>query len=796
MKRILTLLALFYTAYSGFSQLNMTYVGNITYNQNLSDIWGYVAPDETEYGLVGVFNGVSVVSLADPSTPTEVDFVSGIGSTWRDIKTWNNFAYVINESGNGLAVIDLSGLPTSVTSSNWTPNIPGFGTLSTCHNIFIDEFGYAYITGCNLNSGGALILNVDTPDGVPEFVAAMPSVYAHDIYVRNNLAYNSEINAGHFSIYDVSDKNNIQTLGQQNTPFNFTHNTWPSDDETILFTTDEQANAPVASYDISDPNNIQELDQFKPYETLGDGVIPHNVHVWNDWLIISYYTDGCILVDGSRPENLVEVGNFDTFIPASTGFSGAWGAYPFLPSGLVLVSDIGNGMYVLEPNYVRACWLEGNITDASNGNSIAGASVELLTTNVFEQSDITGVYKTGFATAGTYDVLVKKAGFEEATASAILENDVVTMLDVALTPLTPISVSGQVVDLNSGNGVADAVVSVSNDDFNYDLITDASGNFTIASFFEGDYNVFAGKWGYTTNGTNDQAIDENSNVLTIEIEEGIEDIFSVDLGWETTFSGFTGQWERGKPIGGFVAGPDIYIAPPNDESEDIGNSCYVTGNVADVFGGVLIGGDASLTSPLFDISTYNEPYMSYSTWYLNVDPNNGSTGSKDFLVQIDNGTESAYVDTISFGSVNNVIDWEVSEEINIADFLTPTDSMTVTFFAFSPGDFSEITEAGVDFFRVWDAAPTGTKELIDQSILLQAYPNPTSEDFVIRYDLQSTDNGSKVIIYNTLGQVVEAIALTNSKGQVTVGSQFEKGIYFAHITNGNSISKSLKLVKQ
>ncbi|MFT7606672.1 MAG: choice-of-anchor B domain-containing protein, partial [Saprospiraceae bacterium] len=426
MTRTLTLLLLSFIAYSGFSQLNMTYVGNITYNQNLSDIWGYVAPDDTEYGLVGVFNGVSVVSLADPSTPTEADFVDGIGSTWRDIKTWNNFAYVINESGNGLAVIDLSGLPTSVTSTNWTPDIPGFGTLSTCHNIFIDEFGYAYIAGCNLNGGGVLILNVDTPDGMPEFVAAMPNEYSHDIYVRSNLAYSSEINAGHFSIYDVADKENIQTLGQQNTPFNFTHNAWPSDDETILFTTDEQANAPVASYDISDPNNIQELDQFKPYETLGDGVIPHNVHVWNDWLIVSYYTDGCILVDGSHPENLVEVGNFDTFIPASTGFSGAWGAYPFLPSGLVLVSDIGNGMYVLQPNYVRACWLEGNITDATNNNAIIGASVEILTTNVFETSGATGGYKTGFATAGTYDILIKKPGYEPFNGQAVLENDVVT----------------------------------------------------------------------------------------------------------------------------------------------------------------------------------------------------------------------------------------------------------------------------------------------------------------------------------------------------------------------------------
>ena len=118
--------------------------------------------------------------------------------------------------------------------------------------------------------------------------------------------------------------------------------------------------------------NIQELDQFKPLITENQGVIPHNVHVWNDWLIISYYTDGCIIVDGSRPDNLIEVGNFDTYIPTTTGFSGAWGAYPFLPSQTVLVSDRGNGCYILEPTYVRACWLEGKVTDADTGDPING----------------------------------------------------------------------------------------------------------------------------------------------------------------------------------------------------------------------------------------------------------------------------------------------------------------------------------------------------------------------------------------------------------------------------------------
>jgi hypothetical protein len=49
----------------------------------------------------------------------------------------------------------------------------------------------------------------------------------------------------------------------------------------------------------------------------------------------------------------VEIGNFDTFLaPAAdaAGTDGAWGVYPFFPSGTVIVSDITNGLFVLADN--------------------------------------------------------------------------------------------------------------------------------------------------------------------------------------------------------------------------------------------------------------------------------------------------------------------------------------------------------------------------------------------------------------------------------------------------------------
>ena len=131
-----------------------------------------------------------------------------------------------------------------------------------------------------------------------------------------------------FPIVDVTDKSDTPVLGTQNTAALATHNTWLSDDGTVCYTTDETGDAPIGAYDITDPSNIEELDQFRPFFNLGSGPVPHNVFVWDDFLIISYYTEGCIVVDASRPENLVQVGNFDTFLSGVGGFDGAWGAYP------------------------------------------------------------------------------------------------------------------------------------------------------------------------------------------------------------------------------------------------------------------------------------------------------------------------------------------------------------------------------------------------------------------------------------------------------------------------------------
>lgn len=800
MKKITTTLCLLFCVAATYAQLNVTLAAEVPYNQELNDAWGYVAPDGTEYALIGLVNGVSILNLSDPENPVESDYIAGASSTWRDIKTYGDFAYVTNETSNGVMVIDLSTLPGEVTAYDWTPNIDGLGTLSSCHNIFIDEAtGYAYLAGCNLNTGGLLFIDVFTTPGTPIFAGAGAPEYSHDIYVRDDIAYSSEINIGVFSIYDVSDKSNPVLLASQETGANFTHNTWLSDDGMTLFTTDEVGNAPVGAYDISDLNDIKELDQYRPLETLGVGVIPHNVHVFQDWLIISYYTDGCIIVDASRPDNLIEVGNFDTFVPNSTGFDGVWGVYPFLPSGKVIASDIGNGVFILTPNLVRACYLEGLVTNADNGNVLEGATVTILGGQLaFENTGLDGVYKTGIATSGTYNVEVTKAGYEPFMTSVDLENGEVTILDVALTPLANFVVTGQVIDASTSEPIENALIEIINADFSYDVTSDASGNFTIPTFFAGDYDAFAGKWGYKTTLVS-QNINENNAALTIALETGIEDVFSLDLGWTIGGTATQGAFERAMPIEVSAEGPfgPVLIQTGMDYSEDIGSHCYVTGNIADVQNGVLIGSPTSITSPIFDASAMNEPILTYYTWFLNVDITSQlpGAGNDNIVVTVSNGNTSVIVDEVVPADLFAGADW-VMGEVNLADTIELTATMSVTF-EIPDDDFNDISEGLVDYFQVIDAnPPSSTSNIVEEAFQLAAYPNPTSTDFVLNYTIENGQANTQLLVYNILGQKVETIKLQQAEGQIELGASWTKGVYFIQLQQEDQLSSSLKVMKR
>jgi len=448
------------------AQLNIQFRSQLTYpGQSLANIWGYVDTLGNEYALVGTSTGVSIVDVTNPVAPIQKFMVTGITSSWREIKTWGKFAYVTTEGCcNGLQIINLSNLPASVSVSYWTGSGAIAGLLQRAHSLHIDN-GYLYLNGSNLFGGACIIASLANPLSPAymsntQFAFSGTTRYTHDCYVRNDTLYGANIYAGFFTIVNVANKSAPVLLNTQITTNAFTHNCWLSDDGRKLFTTDETSNSFLTAYDVSSPGNVTYLDRVQ--SNPGSNVIVHNTYIRNDYAVTSWYKDGVAIVDVSRPDNMIITGFYDTYSQGTgSGFNGCWGVYPYLPSGNIVASDIDNGLFVLTPTYNRGCYLEGMLTNSCNGTAVSGATVQISGGNN-DISSVTGSFKTGMAVSGNYTVTISKAGFFTAVFNNVaLNNGQVTPLNISLTPITGITGANPVVTNASCNGTNNGQVSLS-----------------------------------------------------------------------------------------------------------------------------------------------------------------------------------------------------------------------------------------------------------------------------------------------------------------------------------------------
>ncbi len=414
------------------AQKNISRLGSFYANgQTLAGCWHYVDTAGYEYALLGAVSGIMILDITNPATPVFLFQLPGLNSLWHEIKVSGDYAYAVSEATDpdtlldGMQIIDLRFLPDSAPNYFWHSDGIMTDILRQAHSITVDS-KYIYVNGHSVPNHGNGVLILDKTDPWnPVYVGAEANRYCHDSYVRGDTLWTSDIQDGLFSVYDVSSRANPILLATQQTPANFNHNSWLSDDGNFLYTADERSGSPIGSYDVSDLNNITLVDEY--YTINMQPAEAHNVRVLNDFIINASYGSQVTIIDAARPDNLIEVGNYPT------GAGLCWDADPYLPSGVIIATDTWtDSAYFLMPTYIRACYLEGIVTDSITGGTINDAKVDIVSVGLHDSTNLSGQYKTGYADSGLYMVSFSKSGYRSKILPAQLNNGVLTLLNVQL----------------------------------------------------------------------------------------------------------------------------------------------------------------------------------------------------------------------------------------------------------------------------------------------------------------------------------------------------------------------------
>ncbi|MDO8550160.1 MAG: choice-of-anchor B family protein [Ignavibacteria bacterium] len=313
---------------------NLNQYPSIGYN----DCWGYVDPQGREYALLGVRNGTSIIDITNPAQPDEIVFIPASFSTWRDIKTHGNYAYIVSDfTSDGLQIVDLSQLPNTATLVNTVTTY-----FESAHNLYIAD-GYAYIAGAFPGSG-IHILSLANPTNPVETAYYSASGYVHDVYVYNDTAYASS--EDRYDLIDVSNKANPQLVSQSAAlPGIYAHSGWLTEDKRYFIACEEFDVRDITIWDLQDRST---WSLVVPTFATATNTPVHNPFVKGNFVYISYYNDGLVVLDISDPTDPSIAGYYDTYPGSSGSYTGAWGTYPFFPSGAVIISDMQTGLYVVD----------------------------------------------------------------------------------------------------------------------------------------------------------------------------------------------------------------------------------------------------------------------------------------------------------------------------------------------------------------------------------------------------------------------------------------------------------------
>ena len=339
-----------------FNWNDETIVSTSAYDNAFNEVWGLVV-NEREFAIIGSTAGTHIFDVTDAQNSLQVQFIPGaaVGPSiiHRDYHDRNGFLYAVSDEGNSsLQIIDIRNLPEEVIVVYDNNEL-----IRTSHNIFIDE-NLDIMYACNVrnvnsswSSTSLAIFNIENPlNPVHILDYEVPGTISgvHDMWVRNDTAF---LNNGADGLYvvDFSDYESPQILGSL-TDYpdkGYNHSGWPTFDMKSYVLADEDWGYDLKILDISSFSDINVQSTFS--SEIHENSIAHNPIVKGNYVYVASYHDGLQIYNIADPENPFKVGNFSTYLNDDhDSYRGAWGVYPFLPSGNILVSDMQYGLYILK----------------------------------------------------------------------------------------------------------------------------------------------------------------------------------------------------------------------------------------------------------------------------------------------------------------------------------------------------------------------------------------------------------------------------------------------------------------
>lgn len=332
-----------------------------------NDCWGWTDPSNgNEYALMGLDNGTAFIDISDPAAPVYLGKLrtETSSSTWRDIKVYENHAFIVSEAGgHGMQVFDLTKLRNVAnppTNFNTDAVYTGFGNA---HNIVINEAtGFAYAVGTSTFQGGPHFVNIQNPTNPVAAGGYSMGSYSHDAQVVTYDGPDMEhtgkeiligSNEDKIVIVDITNKANPIEIAEVSYPqTGYTHQGWFTEDQKYFIVGDELdeldfgLNSRTLVFDFTD---LENPNLFLEY-TGPTPAIDHNGYVLGTSYYLSNYTAGLRILTIDEG-NLNETAFFDTYTRSNTAsFNGAWSVFPYLESGHIIISDIDTGFYLVKPN--------------------------------------------------------------------------------------------------------------------------------------------------------------------------------------------------------------------------------------------------------------------------------------------------------------------------------------------------------------------------------------------------------------------------------------------------------------